>query len=319
MKKDYYIFKSGTLKRKDFNVIHIDTDGNKKILPINTVDNLFIFSHVDINADILCYLGKLEICIHFFDHYENYRGTFLGVEKLISGSLILKQAEFFLNNVKRIYIAKQFIESAMCNIHKNLLEYDIKIIIPKDKLNNANSIQEIMGIEGSFRNEYYSYYDKIFTRYRFEKRTKQPPLNEINSLISFGNMMCYCFCLKTIRQTQLNSTISYLHEPTDRRHSLSLDLAEIFKPIIIDKIIFKLINKNIIKDEHFEKTDSFCYIKENGKKLFVSEFEEKLNTKFYYRKTKNNVSYKQLILFECYKLIKHLLDIERYESLKLDW
>ena len=73
MKKDYYIFKSGTLKRKDFNVIHIDTDGNKKILPINTVDNLFIFSHVDINADILCYLGKLEICIHFFDHYEDYR------------------------------------------------------------------------------------------------------------------------------------------------------------------------------------------------------------------------------------------------------
>ena len=169
MKKDYYIFKSGTLKRKNFNVVHINIDGKRTILPINTIDNLFIFSHVDINADILCYLGKLEICIHFFDHYENYRGTFFGVEKLISGSLILKQAEFFLDNLKRIYIAKQFIESAMCNIHKNLLEYDIKITIPKDKLNNANSIQEIMGIEGSFRNEYYSYYDKIFTRYKLEK------------------------------------------------------------------------------------------------------------------------------------------------------
>jgi len=319
MKKDYYIFKTGKIVRSNFNVVHVDSDKNKTILPINTIDNLYIFSHVDLNADILCYLGKLEISIHFFDYYENYRGTFLGIEKQISGSLLLKQSGFCTDYDKRLYIAKEFIKSAMYCIHKNLMEYNINISTPLNELNNAKTIQEIMGVEGSFRNKYYSYYDQIFTRYKFEKRSKQPPLNEINSLISFGNMMCYCYCLKVIRQTQLNSTISFLHEPSDRRHSLSLDLAEIFKPLFIDKIIFKLVNKNIIKDEHFEKTDSFCYIKEQGKKLFVKEFEDKLNTKFYCRRVKNNVTYKQLVIFECYKLIKHFLDIETYESLKLDW
>lgn len=76
------------------------------------------------------------------------------------------------------------------------------------------------------------------------QRTKLPPSNEVNAMISFVNSMCYTLCLDMIYHTQLNPTISFLHQPGERRYSLALDLAEIFKPVLADRLIFSLLNKN---------------------------------------------------------------------------
>jgi len=72
----------------------------------------------------------------------------------------------------------------------------------------------------------------------FTKRVKRPPANMVNALIRFGNSMVYISCLAEIYRTQLNPLISYLHEPGTKRFSLSLDLAEIFKPLLADRLIF---------------------------------------------------------------------------------
>ena len=323
MKKEYYIFKSGNLIRKDFNIVMV-TDDSKTILPINTIDNIFIFGKIDINSDCINYLGELNINVHFYDYYDNYRSSLTGVGLLHSGNTHINQASHYINNTKRLYIASQFIKSAIWNMNKNMMEYnmglsndDIKYI--SKQLDGCNTINEIMGIEGNFRKKYYNCFDSILKKLTFVKRSKQPPLNEINALISFGNMLCYNYCLNAIKQTYLNSTISYLHECGERRHSLCLDLAEIFKPILIDRVIFKLVNNGSLKSCHFDKQPSYCLLKEDGKKIFIKEIEDKLNTTFFHRKLNKNTSYKNLIKLEAYKLCKHVLDIETYEALKIDW
>jgi CRISPR-associated protein Cas1 len=150
-------------------------------------------------------------------------------------------------------------------------------------------------------------------------RSKQPPQNEINALISFGNMMCYSQCLRAIHQTQLNPTISYLHTPGERRYSLALDIAEIFKPIVVDRVIFKVLNKKEIQERHFEKQLNMCLLNSSGKKIFVQAFEERLQETIQHRSLGRSVSYRHLIKLECYKLSKHLLGIEEYKPFKMYW
>ena len=150
-------------------------------------------------------------------------------------------------------------------------------------------------------------------------RTRKPPKNEVNALVSFGNMMCYSQCLRAIHQTQLNPTISYLHTPGERRYSLALDIAEIFKPIMVDRVIFKILNKKELREKHFDKQLNKCLLNPAGKKIFVQSFEERLGETIRYRSLNRSVSYKHLIKLECYKLSKHLLNMEEYKLFKMYW
>jgi CRISPR-associated protein Cas1 len=132
-------------------------------------------------------------------------------------------------------------------------------------------------------------------------------------------MMCYSECLRAIHQTQLNPTISYLHTPGERRYSLALDIAEIFKPIIVDRVIFKLLNKKEIQERHFDKRLNSCLLNSAGKKIFVKAVEERFNETIKHRSLNRNVSYKYLIKLECYKLAKCLLGMETYQPFKMYW
>ena len=166
---------------------------------------------------------------------------------------------------------------------------------------------------------YYGAFEEILNDFVMEGRSKQPPRNEVNALISFGNMMCYTECLRAIHQTQLNPTISYLHTPGERRFSLSLDLAEIFKPLLVDRVIFKVLNKREIQADDFESKMNAILLKDKGKKKFVASFEERLQETIQHRSLKRNVSYKHLIKLECYKLSKHMLNMEEYKPFKMWW
>jgi len=326
MSKPYYIFSSGRLSRKE-NTIYIEAEDNiKKSIPIEDVESLHIFGEVDLNTKFLNFLSQQNIPIHFYNYYGFYSGSFMPREKNISGNLTVKQVEFYIDPIKRQYIAISFIEGAIFHMQRNLREYEGTeefVEVLKAELSNAyntKSIPELMGCEGRARDAYYQAFNVILkNNFSFAKREKRPPTNPINALISFGNSVIYSIVLTQIYLTQLNPTISYLHEPGEKRYSLSLDIAEIFKPLIVDPVIFKLVNNNMLNEDDFEEDLNFCYLTENGRKKFIKEIDQKLNTTIKHRKLKRNVSYKQLIRLECYKLIKHLLSDEVYVPFKAWW
>lgn len=334
MKKTYYLFNPGRLSRKDntLKFTPVDEEGKDltpKYLPVEGVDDLFVFGSLDANSSLYNFLGRNDIAVHFFDYYENYTGSFMPKDFLLSGKMLLAQASHFTDQKKRMVIARKFIEGAACNIVKNLKYYNnrgkdteplIEIIeCHSAKIDDTEAPDELMGIEGNIRNIYYDAFNLILNDFEMGNRTKQPPQNEVNALISFGNMMCYSQCLKAIHQTQLNPTISYLHTPGERRYSLALDIAEIFKPLLVDRVIFKVLNKKEIQEKHFDKNLSHCLLNESGKKIFVQAFEERLSETIQHRALKRSVSYKYLMKLECFKLSKHLLGIEIYKPFKMWW
>ena len=339
MKKAYYLFNPGVLERKDntlkFTPYEVNDNGDflqpcqPRYLPVEDVGELYSFGSLRANSALFNFLGQKDITVHFFDYYENYTGSFMPRDGLLSGKMLLAQASFYQNKKKRVALAQKFIEGAAANMLKNLNYYDrrgkdLSPLIERMEtlasgIPQTTEIDELMGLEGNIRMSYYDAFDLILNDFQMEGRTKQPPQNEVNALISFGNMMCYSQCLRAIHQTQLNPTISYLHTPGERRYSLCLDISEIFKPIIVDRIIFKVLNKKEIQERHFEKKLNRCLLNEDGRKIFVRNFEEKMNETIMHRKLGRSVSYKHLIKLECYKLCKHLLEIEEYKPLKMWW
>ncbi|MEI6898480.1 MAG: type I-B CRISPR-associated endonuclease Cas1b [Bacteroidota bacterium] len=334
MKKTYYLFNPGRLSRKDNTLCFqpVDAEGNElpmKYIPVEATEELFVFGSLEANSALYNFLGKNDISVHFFDYYENYTGSFMPKDYLLSGKMLLAQVKAHTTNSKRMVLARKFVEGAAFNMMKNLKYYQNRgketepfITLMEQyvlRIPEMNAVNELMGIEGNIRMTYYDAFNLIIQGFEMGNRTKQPPQNEINALISFGNMMCYSQCLRAIHQTQLNPVISFLHSPGERRFSLSLDLAEIFKPILVDRVIFKMINKKEIQEKHFDRKLNRCLMNDAGKKIFIASFEERLNETIQHRSLKRNVSYKHLIRLECYKLIKHLLEMEEYKPFKIYW
>lgn len=170
------------------------------------------------------------------------------------------------------------------------------------------------------RQNYYRTLDELISKeFSFVERTKRPPKDAFNTLISFGNTMMYTTILSEIYKMQLNPTISYLHEPSQKRFSLCLDLAEIFKPLFVDPLIVALVNTKQIQLEHFDFEEGFVYLSEKGRKIFIQAFDKKLKDSIQHRQLKRKVTYRYFIRLECYKLIKHVIGDTSYQPLKAWW
>ncbi|MHA1881376.1 MAG: type I-B CRISPR-associated endonuclease Cas1b [Candidatus Heimdallarchaeota archaeon] len=331
MKETYYIFNSGELVRKG-NTVYFKNEEQetKRALPIENIESLYIFGEITLNKRLLAFFNEKNILLHFFNYYGFYIGSFMPRDYLNSGMLIVKQVEHYLDKSKRLLLAREFLRGATHNMLSNLkyyqrrgkeLEEEIKTITKHlGEQKTSPEVAALMGLEGNIRKIYYKAFNKILREgYTFTERVKRPPDNKINCLISFGNSLVYRTVLTEIYHTFLNPTISYLHEPAEGRFSLSLDLAEIFKPVIVDQVIFSLVNKQKINDEDFKKELKFCYLNEKGRTKFVKEFDERLHATVKNEKLKRNISYKRLIRLECYKLIKHVIGDKRFIAYKKSW
>lgn len=334
MKKTYYLFNPGRISRKDntLKFIPVDEDGNEsapKYIPVEGVSDLYCFGALDANSALYNFLGKEQVAVHFFDYYEHYTGSFMPKDYLLAGKMQIEQTKQYSNSSKRLIIARKFVDGAAFNILKNLRYYhsrgkDLESCIEVierlgEGISGCIDIETLMGIEGNIRQTYYDAFDIILNDFSMNGRSKQPPKNEVNALVSFGNMMCYTLCLGQIYHTQLNPTISFLHEPGYRRYSLALDIAEIFKPLLVDRTIFKVLNKREIQAKDFDVQVNSVLLKDTAKKVFVRAFEERLNETIKHRSLNRSVSYKHLVKLECYKLTKHILNMEEYKPFKTWW
>lgn len=328
MMRDHYVFSNGRLKRKNNTIYFENEDGFNKPLPIEKIRTLHLFGEIDLNTKLLNYLTKYGISLQFYNYYGFYSGAYYPREGKESGHVIVKQSEHYIDKYKRLYLAHQFLHGGIHHMLRNLrnyknetIEYIEGIQLLQGQLQTSTSIQELMGREGQIRHLYYQAFNRIFKQdFVMEKREKQPPRDPINALISFGNTLMYQTVLGEIYKTPLNPTISYLHEPSTRRFSLSLDLAEIFKPLVVDPIIFSLINRRQVTKKHFDYLEGeICYLNEEGKKKFIAAWEDKLGQSVKHRILKRNTTYRYLIRLECYKLVKHVIGDDVYKPLKAWW
>ena len=245
-------------------------------LPVENIKEIYCLNEVSLNTKLIDFLSSKNIIIHFFNYYQGYSGTFYPKEKYINGKLLIKQVNAFNDN--REIIAKAIVNGIGKNIYEVLYHYykhekkEVKETLDWIKkempiyLTNADNIKKILSVEGELWQRFYSTFKYILPEdFVMNKRVKRPPDNPINALISFGNTLLYTKTISAIYQTHLDQSISFLHEPTEQRFSLSLDLSEVFKPIIVFRTIFELVNNHKLKiDKHFDKKTNYCLLNDSG-------------------------------------------------------
>lgn len=330
MKKTIYVFNNGEFKRKD-NTLFFESEEGKKYIPVEDVKEIIVFGEITLNKHFLEFITQKEIILHFLNNYGYYIGSYYPREHLNSGYMILRQAEHYLDQEKRLVLAKCFVRGAAVNMLEVLHYYvnrgkgvgkQIDAITGlMERLEECYSVDELMAIEGNIRDHYYQSFNNIIDKaeFDFQGRNRRPPQDRINALISFGNTLAYTAVLSEIYKTHLDPRIGYLHTTNFRRFTLNLDVAEIFKPILVDRVIFSLLGRKMLRNSHFEKKANGILMNDKGRKIFVEEWENKLRTTIKHRQLGREVSYRRLIRMDLYKLEKHLMGEQSFEPFVSRW
>ena len=318
-----YIFSMGELTRKD-NSLCFRKDEKNVYIPIENTKEIYCMNEVSINTKLLDFLGQNHVVIHFFNYYGGYSGTFYPRAQYMSGRLLIKQVESFKQN--RMSIAKAVVKGIGSNIYEVLYHYykhdkkEVKGTVDWIKkefyadVEHAEHIKALLAVEGELWMRFYADFRYFLPEdFIMNKRVKRPPDNPMNALVSFGNTLLYTKTISAIYRTHLDQRISYLHEPSEARFSLSLDLSESFKPVIVFRTIFDLVNNRKIQvEKHFEINVNYCMMNEDGRKIFVEAFEGRMESVFQHPLLKRKVSYRTAIKLDCYKLIKQIMEEKEF-------
>lgn len=278
----------------------------------------------------MSFCNEKTVALHVFGWEDYYSGSVMPKRGQTSGKTVVEQVRAYEDSEHRRQLAAAIVRGSIHNMRTNVVyyngrDYDLDAEIEEletaaGRVDEGLPIDELMGVEATARKAYYRSFNEILPpEFQLARREYNPPPNEINSLISFGNSLVYANCVSAIRATALDPTISYLHEPGERRYSLSLDLADLFKPILADRVLFRLVNRNQISASDFETELGSCLLNEGGRKTYTKAFEEALERTVDHPELNRKVSYQYLMRIEAYKLKKHLLTAEAYDSFKKWW
>ncbi len=321
---EYHIISDGILRKKDFTLFF---ENNEKFqhIPVNSVNSISVYSDTYFTSEFFREISYKKIPLYLYDKNRKFLGAFTSPDMEAGGNVLLAQCAAYLDGDRRLSIAKAIVIASAKNIKANLIYYRKgmdgsiyrmkidKISKTIEYIDKVDNISTLMIKEANIRNIYFSVFDEIIKsdEFSFKKRSMRPPKNAVNSMISFGNTLLYNYFYTSIIKNKLDIRISYLHSSSKRRHNLNLDLSEMFKPLIVDRLIFKLINKRMINiDLHFEERDNGVFLNAEGRKVFLEHFT---NLMIHYHSTNDGgLNYVRIIDEEIKKFKRVIMNNEEY-------
>lgn len=345
-----FLTKPGRLRRKDntiqFDIISVPDEADarkidesdpleedgavlaKHALPIEAVDAIYLFNETTLNTRAIAFLAQKGVPVHVFNYYGHHVSTILPHADQLSGDLVIQQSLAHEDMPRRVGIARSFLDAAMHNIlhvmqyyarRKGCLNEAVgQVRTFQANLSEQKTVDQLMGLEGQARRAYYDCWNGWLGEWAREfTRQYHPPDNPLNAMISFLNSLLYSACVSEIYRTALYPGISYLHSPQTRRFSLALDLCEPFKPILVDRLIFRMFDRQEIGTSDFRSQSNGVLLTDEARRKVITAWDEQLRTTVDYPALNRSVSYRQLIRLDCYKLIKHLLEGREFKPYRM--
>ena len=166
----------------------------------------------------------------------------------------------------------------------------------------------MIGFEGQAAKSYFQGLSKcIDEEFKFQGRSRRPPKDEFNSMISFGYSLLLNEVYCKIEMKGLNPYFGFIHRDAEKHPTLASDLMEEWRAVIVDATVMSLINGYEIKKEHFQADldQTGCYLTREGLKIFLNKLERKFRTEVRYLKyTDSAVSFRRAILLQMDRLAK---------------
>jgi CRISPR-associated protein Cas1 len=314
----YYLLKDGGLSA-DEGVFRFDNAEGMVRIPIERVAAFEIHGGCNITSGALKLAGEFNIPIHVFGFYGNYMGTYWPKEKFFSGDLTIKQSLYFSDNEKRKDLSYRLVQGTIDNMVSLMKRFDGDTRDIDRPIKGA-SIEDLMLMEARARREYFARLDQIIPEdFMLMSRDKRPPTNYGNALISFGNSLLYSALVTEARKTSVNITIPFYHAPSAGRFALALDLAEPFKPGLVDRFVIQVTKQGMIKpsDEHFAREGNGIMLNAAGRKVFLEQWDKWLDVSNQHERLRRKVSNRELLRLEIHKYAKEVEGLESYQPVQL--
>ncbi|QDA32465.1 CRISPR-associated endonuclease Cas1 [Thermococcus indicus] len=316
MKYPLFITQHGELRRES-NALIFSGELVKRPIPLAQINEIHCLARVSLTSGAIDLLSEKGIPVHFYTTRGDYKGPFIN-DASPRGKLHLSQAEHYLNPEKRLYLAKEIVEGIQNTMAFVLSRWGVNPVKLNSVTVDGESVEEIMGKEAELWSHFYRYFGEAIEVDDF-RRTRRPPEDEVNALISYANAVTYGLAFSSSVKAGLDPSIGFLHAVNDRRHSLPLDLADIFKPLYVFSTVKAMLKTNGLKSSDFSKKGKAVYLSREGKRKLLSALTDTLRRTVYYKPWKRSMSYRFMMDYEARRLKRHLLGRGKYKAFRPWW
>jgi len=176
------------------------------------------------------------------------------------------------------------------------------------KLQNEDNLDSVRGIEGRAASVYFSVFSEMIKgNFKFDKRSKRPPKDPINAMLSFGYVLLSNEMHSAISNIGLDPHIGFLHRLRYGRTSLALDLMEEFRALFVDRLVISIVNNNIIKEDDFEEVLGEIRMSKKAIRKFLEAYELKKYDEIYHPIFEYKTTYQQCFHLQARLLSKALM------------
>ncbi|WP_248861519.1 CRISPR-associated endonuclease Cas1 [Streptomyces halobius] len=287
------------------------------------VRDIIACAETDINTAVIALLNRHRINVHFLSYYGDYAGSLLTSATSTSGETVLAQAQLAKNTAASLEIAHSIVDSCAFNVRRVI---DRKLLtrpysVLQNTLRTAESAAHMMGAEGTFRRSAWEVLDtKLPDWLQLGGRSRRPPKNAGNAFISYVNGITYARVLTALRLTPLHTGIAFLHSSIERqRHSLVLDISEMFKPLFAERLLLRMVSRNQLKEHHFDRDANQAMLSDPGRKLVVQATRDEFAFTIAHRSLGRPVAYDELLYLDALALTRRCLEGTPYKPFRIWW
>ena len=325
----------------------VPTPARSERIPLVKIDDVVVMGEVTLTASALHLLLDRNIEIQFLSHYGKFKGR---LSPPFSKNALLRLAQYRAHNdmAKRSELARRFVIGKLSNQRQRLQRYNrsesdpevsqvidrladlldqlaalpvdkaerVKLLVSGDQGIEGTPLEAILGLEGAGSAAYFSCFGRLISnseQWPFVGRIKRPPTDPVNSLLSFGYSLLTNQVASAVQLVGLDHYVGYLHSSVYGRPALALDILEEFRPVIVDSMVLTLLNHRMLKADDFVVELGAYRLKDERRKVFFTQFEERLNEEITHPIFGYKVKYRRCIELQVRLVAKFLTgEIDEY-------
>lgn len=325
-----YITENGAYLRKRGG--HVIIGRNNEVLlevPLERVDDVTVVDNVQVSSALVTeFLGR-NIPLSWISSYGKFYGSLVSngsvdVLKHKKQFDLLEQGDFYFEIAQKVIFAKIHNQlTILRRYNRNILSDEVEsgvrnILAVRKNIFYVKDYRELMGYEGIISRIYFAALGNVVTEpFSFTKRTKQPPRDPFNSMLSLGYSMLFNEILNNVISTGLHPYVGFLHRIAKGHPSLVSDLMEEWRAVIVDSMVLAIIKRNMISYDMFDINEEGCFLNSEARKIFLQTYNKKLRSNNQYLDIKQ--TYRESLRLQCRKYASAIMheDLDLYKPMEL--
>lgn len=295
-------------------------------LPLHNLENIVCFNWQGVSPALMGACAEHNIGLAFLSPSGHFQGRVYG---RVRGNLLLRKKQYRVSDdeAQRVPIATSFLIGKIYNSRK-VIERALRdhgLLLDKNSLSKTSAflkemlnalhtckrIEELMAFEGSAAKIYFSVFDNLILQqkedFRFEERNRRPPMDNMNSLLSFLYTLLTNECASALEVVGLDPFVGFLHADRPGRPSLALDLMEELRPIFADRLALSLVNRRQVTKKGFTKKESGGILMDDEtRKTVITAWQERKKEEIEHPYLKERIPFGLIPHVQALLLARHL-------------